>query len=290
MRMDMLKSEINRLMETIIDNSPENMPIKKIAINKLFDTLSESKWVEKQVKERGLIPTNGRNDMFEECVQECYLSILTKCADYDPGKNAQPMTYLTNILSYTVQDFKKRAMNPGASEHYANLANKVRNTLSALKEEGYVQPTTEMIATFTGISIQQAEEALTVIRSSSGYDSFILLPDANKPGLHDDTSAHPVFIGDTPLMHDPADYMVEMMEREAIQKELKKIGGTELEAFLLYYGYGDYENAGCAFSCQKVARHIGNISAKEAKKMIEGVKNQLVKNVVCRELYGADDQ
>ena len=181
-------------------------------------------------------------------------------------------------------------MNPGATEHYANLANKVRGSLSCLKEEGYLQPSTEMVATYTGISIQQAEEALTIIRSGGGYDSFIMSSDTVKPGVHEDSSARPVSVGNTPLMRDPADFMVEVMERKAVQEELEKIGGPEMEAFLLYYGYGEYENAGCAYSYQGVARQIGNISAKEAKKMIEGVKNRLIKNLVCRELYGADDQ
>lgn len=290
MRMDILKKEVDKLMKTIIDDSPENILLRKKSIEKLTDLLYRSKWIEKQVKENGITPANGWNDVFQDCVHVCCISIMTKCTEYDPEKNAQPMTYLTNIIAYTIQDFKKRLMNPGATEHYANLANKVRGALSLLKEEGYLQPSTEMVAAYTGISIQQAEEALTIIRSGSGYDSFIMSPDAIKPGVHESSSSRPVSVGNTPIMRDPADFIVDVMEREAVQEELDKIGGPEMEAFLLYYGYGEYENAGCANSYQGVARYIGNISAKEAKKMIEGVKNQLIKNLVCRELYGADNQ
>ena len=290
MKTDMLKKEIDELMNIIIDDSPENIPLRTKAKEKLVKILYDSKWIEKQVMANGINPTKGWHDTFQDCVQECWISIFTKCDDYDPHKKVQPMTYLTNILSYTVQDFKKRAMNPGATEHYSNLANKVRGALASMEDNGLFPPSTEMVAAYTGMSIQQAEEALTIIRSGGGYDSFIMSPDNIKPGVHDNSFSCPVSIGNSPIMHDPADFMIEIMEQEAVQEELKKIGGQEMEAFLLYYGYGGYENPECVSNYQGVARHIGNISAKEAKKMIEEVKNQLIKNLVCRKLYGADDQ
>lgn len=217
------------------------------------------------IRERVAKSSNYTNE-FEDIVSECKCEVLSEMKNYSPEKGA-PTTYFYFVIKHAISYYNNTHYNK-SSQHFSQIANRVRTATRILIAKGIEHPTPGMIAVQAGLTVKQVQDGLSIIHGAN--EKFISESEGTREYLAMYTKS-------------TEDDYIKREEKNMWRRAMSELDERAVRAFTLFHGIDAPPK-----TCSEIAKIIG-VPQKDVKRMVEHTRRYLARNRAIREHYHIKD-
>ena len=244
-----------RIRNIMKDYHSGNMELKQQSMASMLDE------VDGFIRERVSKSSFYKHD-FDDVVSACRCEVLSEMKNYDPEKGA-PTTYFSFIILHAISQYSDTHYNK-STQHYSQIANRVRTAVRTLRADGIENPSPGTIATRANLTVKQVMDGLSIIRA------------ANEKSISETEGTREYLAMYTKSTEE--DYL-KREEKNMWVRAMNEIDDNAAQAFMLFYGIESPP-----MSCAEIAKVVG-IPQKDVKRIVEHTKRYLARNKEIMRYY-----